>query len=120
MFLIGIDTGTATADDSRGLRDHRRVRLLRWPCEHRDVLLAVARIGRRRGMRKSPAPVVWPFPSRAEAAFAEDMLKLFRAAGDDEAWHLLDRMSCASDDGTYREDLSTMLRDALAALPSRH
>ena len=71
-------------------------------------------------MKKTPAPVVWPFPSRAEAAVVEDFVRVFRAAGEDEAWRLLDRLGAASDTGADQGVLSDMLRDAVAALPVKH
>ena len=70
---------------------------------------------------KNPRPtVVWPFPSRDEAPFADDFLRFMRAAGADAARTLAVRMTEASDDGAFREDLHLMVRHAQAALPMRH
>ena len=55
--------------------------------------------------------------ARAEAAFAADMLVIYRQP-ERVGRHLLHRMAAAADDGASREDLHQMARDALAALPN--
>ena len=60
------------------------------------------------------------FRTAGERAFAADMLAYYRRAGDRAAWKLVKRMADASDAGCFQEDHRKMVREALAALPTRH
>ena len=56
----------------------------------------------------------------AECDFSSAMLSYYRRAGERAAWALLKRMADASDTGCCRENHVAMVRDAVAALPTRH
>ena len=56
----------------------------------------------------------------AECEFAGLLLEYHRRAGEHAAWALAERMSEAHAEGCYREDHVRAVRDALAALPTRH
>lgn len=60
------------------------------------------------------------FNDAAEAAFAADMLRYFREAGEREAWRLLARLVSASEDGATRQDLTLVAQCAAEGLATRH
>jgi hypothetical protein len=55
-----------------------------------------------------------------ECDFEGTLLTYYRRAGKRAAWALVERMADASEAGCYREDHVAMVRDAVAALPTRH